>query len=51
MLDTRHGDGAEVLYQGMGYQSVGVIPAYFINYDGQPHATAVYYKLLGKPAI
>ena len=46
VLDTRHGDGAELLYQSMGYQFVGVIPAYFINHDGQPHATAVYYKLL-----
>ena len=46
VLDTRHGDGAELLYQRMGYQFVGTIPAYFINYDGRPHATAVYYKLL-----
>lgn len=46
VLDTRHGDGAELLYQNMGYQFVGAIPAYFINHDGQPHATAVYYKLL-----
>jgi acetyltransferase len=47
ILDTRHGDGAELLYQNMGYHFVGAIPAYFINHDGQPHATAVYYKLLG----
>jgi acetyltransferase len=46
VLDTRHGDAAEVLYQNMGYQFVGAIPAYFINHDGQPHATAMYYKLL-----
>lgn len=46
VLDTRHGDVAEQLYQAMGYQLVGLIPAYFINTDGQPHATAVYYKLL-----
>ena len=46
VLDTRHGDVAEQLYQQMGYQLVGTIPAYFINSDGQPHATAVYYKLL-----
>jgi len=46
ILDTRHGDGAEQLYQSMGYHFVGAIPAYFINHDGQPHATAVYYKLL-----
>ncbi|GAB3872406.1 GNAT family N-acetyltransferase [Hymenobacter segetis] len=46
VLDTRQGDIAEQLYQSMGYQFVGAIPAYFINFDGQPHATAVYYKLL-----
>ncbi|MDQ2769647.1 MAG: GNAT family N-acetyltransferase [Bacteroidota bacterium] len=46
VLDTRHGDGAELLYQSLGYHFVGAIPAYFINHDGQPHATAVYYKLL-----
>ena len=46
VLDTRHGDGAELLYQAMGYQLVGIIPEYFINHDGRPHATAVYYKLL-----
>jgi acetyltransferase len=46
VLDTRHGDIAEQLYQAMGYHFVGAIPAYFINFDGQPHATAVYYKLL-----
>ena len=46
VLDTRHGDGAEALYQRIGYQFVGAIPAYFLNHDGQPHATAIYYKLL-----
>ena len=46
ILDTRHGDIAEQLYQSLGYHFVGAIPAYFINHDGQPHATAVYYKLL-----
>lgn len=46
VLDTRQGDIAEQLYQSLGYVLVGAIPAYFINHDGQPHATAVYYKLL-----
>ena len=46
VLDTRQGDIAEQLYQQLGYVFVGAIPAYFINFDGQPHATAVYYKLL-----
>ncbi len=45
-LDTRHGDIAEQLYQGLQYQFSGLIPAYFRNNDGQLHATAVYYKLL-----
>ena len=47
VLDTRHGDVAEQLYQGAGYHFVGIIPAYFLNSDRQLHATAVYYKLLG----
>lgn len=46
VLDTRHGDGAEQLYQRLGYQLSGVIPDYFVNNDGRLHATAVYYKLL-----
>ncbi|MDB5234938.1 MAG: hypothetical protein JWR44_1931 [Hymenobacter sp.] len=50
ILDTRHGDVAEQLYQGLGYQLVGLIPAYFVNTDGQLHATALYYKLLDEAA-
>ena len=50
ILDTRHGDIAEQLYQSMGYHFVGAIPEYFVNHDGQLHATAVYYKLLSQPA-
>ena len=46
VLDTRHGDAAEQLYRGAGYQFVGAIPEYFVNSDRQLHATAVYYKLL-----
>ena len=48
ILDTRHGDPAEQLYQRQGFRFVGAIPEYFINADGRPHATAVYYKLLEK---
>ena len=47
VLDTRHGDPAEQLYQRQGFQFLGAIPEYFVNDDGQLHATAVYYKLLG----
>lgn len=50
VLDTRHGDVAEQLYKTLDYRLVGLIPAYFINSDGQLHATAVYYKLLSQPA-
>ena len=46
VLDTRHGDIAEQLYQKMGYQFVGLIPEYFLNSERQLHTTAVYYKLL-----
>ena len=46
VLDTRAGDIAEQLYQAVGYQFVGLIPAYFLNSDRQLHATAIYYKLL-----
>ena len=48
VLDTRHGDVAEQLYQGLGYQLVGLIPEYFVNSDGRLHATALYYKLLAE---
>ena len=50
VLDTRHGDPAEQLYQRHGFQFLGAIPEYFLNNDGQLHATAVYYKLLGPAA-
>ncbi|MBF9238168.1 GNAT family N-acetyltransferase [Hymenobacter sp. BT683] len=46
VLDTRHGDVAEQLYQQAGFELVGLIPEYFLNNDGQLHATAVYYKIL-----
>lgn len=46
VLDTRHGDPAEQLYQRQGFQFLGAIPEYFVNDDGRLHATAVYYKLL-----
>jgi len=47
VLDTRHGDVSELLCQSLQYQLVGLIPEYFVDTDGQLHATAVYYKLLG----
>ncbi|GAA4369678.1 GNAT family N-acetyltransferase [Hymenobacter saemangeumensis] len=50
VLDTREGDVAEPLYQGMGYQRAGRIPDYARSSDGTLHATVVYYKLLGAEA-
>jgi acetyltransferase len=47
VLDTLHGEAAELLYQGMGYQLVGIIPYFAKNADGGLDATAVYYKFLG----
>ncbi|WP_046245169.1 GNAT family N-acetyltransferase [Hymenobacter terrenus] len=46
VLDTRHGDTAEPLYQSLQFNLVGLIPAYVKNVAGQLEATAVYYKLL-----
>jgi len=47
VLDTREGDAAEPLYQGLGYQRAGRIPDYARSSDGTLHATVIYYKLLG----
>ena len=46
VLDTREGDPAERLYQGLGYQRVGAIPQYARSADGTLAATVYYYKLL-----
>jgi ribosomal protein S18 acetylase RimI-like enzyme len=46
VLDTRQGDPSELLYTGLGYQLVGVVPQYARSADGSLHATAFYYKLL-----
>lgn len=45
-LDTRHGDSAEPLYQGMGYVLVGVVPGYSLSSAGGLDAAAFYYKAL-----
>lgn len=47
-LDTRRGDGAEQLYQNLGWTRVGVIPRYAVDPDGRtPHDTVIFYKELG----
>lgn len=45
-LDTRSGDPAEALYQGMGYVRVGSIPQFALNGEGVFDPTTLYYKLL-----
>jgi GNAT superfamily N-acetyltransferase len=45
-LDTRQGDNAEPLYQGMGYVLVGVVPGYSLASAGGLDAAAFYYKQL-----
>lgn len=46
ILDTRHGDPSELLYQSMDYVQAGIIPQYARSADGTLHSTVFYYKLL-----
>ena len=46
VLDTRVGDPAEQLYQQVGYQRVGVIPAFARNAAGTLDATVLFYNTL-----
>jgi ribosomal protein S18 acetylase RimI-like enzyme len=46
VLDTRHGDPSELLYQKLGYTRAGVIPAYARSVGGSLDATAFYYRQL-----
>lgn len=46
VLDTRQGDPSERLYQSLGYQRAGVIPAYARGADGRLDGTVIYYRLL-----
>ncbi|HEX9460069.1 MAG TPA: GNAT family N-acetyltransferase [Thermoanaerobaculia bacterium] len=43
-LDTKRGDGAELLYRRSGWTEVGVIPGYALDPDGTPCDTIVFYK-------
>ena len=46
-LDTKRGEGAEVLYRRTGWTVVGVIPNYAVDPDGKTlHDTVVFYKEL-----
>jgi GNAT superfamily N-acetyltransferase len=46
VLDTVTGDGAERLYDRLGWTRVGVIPNYALYPDGRPCDTTVFYKQL-----
>jgi GNAT superfamily N-acetyltransferase len=46
VLDTVTGDPAERLYEGMGWNRVGVIPGYALYPDGRPCDTTVFWKRL-----
>jgi acetyltransferase len=47
VLDTRQGDPSEALYRSLGWSFVGAIPQYARSANGELHATALYYLLLG----
>jgi GNAT superfamily N-acetyltransferase len=46
VLDTVTGDGAERLYERLGWKRVGVIPNYALYPDGRTCDTTVFYKQL-----
>ena len=46
VLDTVTGDPAERLYEGMGWNRVGVIPDFALYPDGRPCATTFFWKAL-----
>jgi ribosomal protein S18 acetylase RimI-like enzyme len=47
VLDTRQGDPSETLYRSLGWSFAGAIPRYARSANGELHATALYYLLLG----
>ncbi len=46
-LDTAEDDGAGGLYEGLGYQRVGVIPDYAFKLHGGMTGTIIYFKRIG----
>jgi ribosomal protein S18 acetylase RimI-like enzyme len=50
VLDTVTGDGAERLYERLGWTRVGVIPNYALYPDGRPCDTTVFWKAVGEDA-
>lgn len=49
VLDTVTGSEAERLYEGLGWQRVGVIPRYALMPDGAECSTTVFYRDLAQP--
>jgi ribosomal protein S18 acetylase RimI-like enzyme len=47
VLDTAEDGGAAGLYEGIGYQRVGVIPDYALKPHGGLTGTVVYFKRIG----
>jgi ribosomal protein S18 acetylase RimI-like enzyme len=47
VLDTASEGGAAGLYEGIGYQRVGVIPGYALKPHGGPTGTIIYFKAIG----
>jgi len=50
VLDTADDGGAAGLYEGLGYQRVGIIPGYALKPHGGLTGTIIYFKPLG-PAV
>jgi len=46
-LDTAEEDGAAGLYEGLGFQRVGLIPDYALKPHGGLTGTIIYYKRIG----
>lgn len=46
VLDTRVGDAASALYDSLGWQESGIIPAYALSVTGERDATRIMYKML-----
>jgi ribosomal protein S18 acetylase RimI-like enzyme len=49
-LDTAEEDGAAGLYEGLGFQRVGVIPDYALKPHGGLTGTIIYYKRISPSA-
>jgi len=47
VLDTAADGGAAGLYEGIGYQRVGMIPGYALKPDGGLTGTIIYFKPIG----